>query len=205
MTSPPFDQHDRNRSPLVWWSSGEHGCGHGPKDLRGVLSGAFNPLHEGHLQLQAVAARLLGGAVAFELSAVNADKPPLSEAEIHRRCRQFAARPVVISTAATFLEKSRLFSGVTFVVGADTALRVVQPRFYGGSEAAMNEALSEIAARRCSFLVAARVCEQRLLALEDLEVPKSHVGMFRAIPAASFRLDVSSTDLRRQSQVESPR
>lgn len=199
MTSMSFPPQGDDHRPVAWWSGGEIRGRHAPADLRGVLSGAFNPLHEGHLRLQAVATRLLGGPVAFELSAVNADKPPLAQAEIVRRCRQFAGRPVVVSTAATFVEKSRLFPGLTFVVGADTALRIVQPRFYGGSAESMDEALGEIASRCCGFLVAARVCEQRLLTLEDLELPLSHAGLFRAIPAEVFRLDVSSTDLRRQS------
>jgi hypothetical protein len=203
MTMTSFDLSGEGRQPLVWWTRDEGWTDRGPSDLCGLLSGAFDPLHQGHMQLQAVASALLGGPVVFELAAVNADKPPLPEAEILRRCRQFEGRPVAVSTAATFVEKSRLFAGVTFVVGADTALRVVQPGFYGGSARAMDEALQQIAARRCRFLVAARVCGQRLLTLDDLELPPPHAGMFRAIPARMFRLDVSSTDLRRRSQVES--
>lgn len=205
MTLIPFDRSAEGGPPMAWWTHDGKWSDRGPIHFRGLLSGAFNPLHEGHLQLQAVAASLLKGPVVFELAAVNADKPPLSEAEVLRRCRQFDGRPVAVSTAATFVEKSRLFPSVTFVVGADTALRVVHPRFYSGRANAMDEALGEIATRGCGFLVAARVCGQRLLTLEDLELPSRHVGMFRGIGAEAFRLDVSSTDLRRQSQVESPR
>jgi hypothetical protein len=204
MTISPFGDGPGNRPPLVWWTG--EGCWthHAPEAFRGVLSGSFNPLHEGHLRLQAVAATMLAGPVAFELAAVNADKPSLALTEITRRCRQFAGRPVAVTTSATFLEKSRLLPGMSFVMGADTALRVVQPRFYGGSVRAMDEALNEMAALDCSFLVAARAWERRLWTLTDLDVPPAHAAMFREIPPESFRLDVSSTDLRRQSAFKPP-
>src|SRR5262249_18559734 len=103
-----------------------------PSDPPGLLlPGSFNPLHPGHLEL---AALRLGRPAAFELSVVNADKPPLSESEVRRRLRQFARQaPVWLTRAPTFLEKARLFGGAVFVVGADTAVRIVQPRFYGDS------------------------------------------------------------------------
>src|SRR5918911_1609466 len=43
-----------------------------------LLCGSFNPLHAGHLKLAEVARIRLGVPVAFELGAVNADKPPLT-------------------------------------------------------------------------------------------------------------------------------
>jgi hypothetical protein len=204
MTSSPFDNYPREQLPLLWWTGEDCWRLDPPEAFCGLLSGSFNPLHEGHVQLQAVAAEILGGAVAFELAVVNADKPSLVRSEIERRCRQFDHCAVAVTRAGTFLEKSRLFPGVTFVAGADTALRVVQSRFYGGSVQAMDEALSEIAANGCSFLVGARAWQRRLWTLQELEVPPAHAAIFREIPAGSFRLDVSSTDLRPQSPVETP-
>ena len=81
--------------------------------------------------------------IAFELGAVNADKPAFDAAEARRRLRQFVwLAPVWLTRLPTFAAKARQFPGCIFVVGADTAERIVQPRFYGGSEAAMAEALA---------------------------------------------------------------
>src|SRR5262249_54185824 len=126
-----------------------------------LLPGSFNPLHEGHLSLAEVAGRLVGKSAAFELTAVNADKPPLPDAEVRRRLAQFAWRaPVWLTRAPTFLEKARLFPGATFVVGADTADRIVSPRFYQDSAEKMAEALAEFRGRGCRFLVAGRLDAQ---------------------------------------------
>src|SRR4051794_36384906 len=52
---------------------------------RALLCGSFDPLHAAHRRLADVAAARLAVPVAFELCAVNADKPPLTAAELMRR------------------------------------------------------------------------------------------------------------------------
>jgi hypothetical protein len=167
----------------------------------GVLAGSFNPLHEGHWQLAETAGKAIGGPVVFELSAVNVDKPPLDPEEIRRRLSQFAWRsPVWITRAPTFLEKARLFPGSVFVVGADTAERIVQTRYYG-NKGAMTEALAEIRRQGCRFLVACRDDPAgRLAALHTVEVPDDFRDLFAAIPEAEFRVPISSTTLRAAQQ-----
>ena len=44
----------------------------------GILSGSFNPLHEGHEEMAQASSRMLGKPVVYELSVANADKPPLA-------------------------------------------------------------------------------------------------------------------------------
>jgi hypothetical protein len=163
-----------------------------------LLSGSFNPLHEGHQGLAAAAAALTGKPAAYELTVVNADKPPLGGAEVRRRTGQFAWKaPLWLTRAPTFLEKARLFPGVVFVVGADTAARVVQERFYGDSAAAMRSALVEVRRCGCRFLVAGRVDGQgRFIGLDRLGLPAEFGDLFDSIPEGRFRRDVSSTALR---------
>ena len=169
-----------------------------------ILSGSFNPLHGGHTGLAVAAAALLGVPVAFEASAVNVDKPPLETGVLLDRLSQFAGRwPVVAGNAPTFVEKSRLYPGTTFVVGFDTAARIIQPRYYGDSEAGMLAALAEMRDRGNRFLVAGREgSDGRFRELRELEIPAGFAGLYEAIPEELFHSDVSSTEIRAALRAE---
>ena len=208
----------------------------------------------------------------FELSATNVDKPPLSSDVILSRARQIVTPsaaadddasgtgisgrpwPVVVTDAPRFIDKARLFPGCGFVLGYDTAKRLVDPKYYapprtaaaasasiskahapdscttsdGGAAAgtsnsegsgspdaealssqdAMLEALLALKLQGTTFYVAGRLAsgsgsggEPVFLTLRDLlpSIPPLLRPMFIEIPEASFRVDVSSTQLRAQT------
>ena len=122
--------------------------------------------------------------------------------ETLRRLLQFAGRHlVVVSNAPTFVAKARLFPNTTFVIGYDTAVRILQPRFYADSHEQMLSALAEIRDRGCCFLVAGRSDDQgRFHDASGLYVPEGIQDLFNIIPAGRFRHDVSSTELRTSDQ-----
>jgi len=163
-----------------------------------LLPGAFNPLHDGHRRLAAVAAALLGDPVDFELSIHNVDKPPLTETELLRRLGTFTGnQPDWVTRAATFEEKARLFPQAVFVVGADTAARIVAERYYGENVQTMHAALDGIARQGCRFLVAGRVDHDgRFVELEQLPIPPRYAALFQAISRDAYQFDISSTRLR---------
>ncbi|MEE8336915.1 MAG: hypothetical protein V3R95_02515 [Dehalococcoidia bacterium] len=162
-----------------------------------VLSGSFNPLHEGHLRLAAVVAEMRGHDVSFELSVTNVDKPPLEASEVRRRVAQFRGEGrVLLTRAPTFVEKARLLPGRAFIVGWDTAVRLLASRYYGRSPQTMFEALAEMQALGCVVLVAGREHEGSFRTLADIDVPAAAARLFEAIPEARFRADISSTELR---------
>jgi hypothetical protein len=161
-----------------------------------ILSGSFNPLHAGHERLAAAAAATLGMPVTFELPILNADKAPLSYAEIERRLAQFRWRyTVVLSREALFVDKAGLYPGCVFVIGYDTAVRLVDPRYYGG-EGARDTALATIRAEGCRFLVAGRAQDGAFRTLDDIAIPQHARDLFIALPEQNFRVDLSSSEIR---------
>jgi nicotinamide mononucleotide (NMN) deamidase PncC len=163
-----------------------------------LFPGSFNPMHEGHVLLARVAEELRQQPLAFEISVINVDKPPLAGETVRHRLAQFAWKsPVELTRAPTFLEKSRLFPGTTFVVGADTAERLFGPKYYGDDEVRMHMALEEIANSGSSFLVAVRLdAAGRVRALNDIPVPRRYADLFTEIPEHRFRSDTSSSEIR---------
>jgi hypothetical protein len=85
------------------------------------------------------------------------------------------------------------------VIGADTAERLVAPKYYGDDEVQMHVALEEIANSGASFLVAARIdAAGRVRTLDDIPVPRRYADLFTAIPEHRFRFDTSSSEIRAQ-------
>lgn len=167
-----------------------------------MLSGAFNPLHDGHISLLHIASEILDKPVAFECAAVNVDKPPLEPEAITKRIAQFAGRyPVYVTTASTYVEKARLFPNTTFIVGYDTAERIIHPRYYNDSQQELLAAVTEIRDAGCSFLVAGRAGKDGTFRdIHSLDIPKGFDNLFHAIPAEKFRKDISSSQLRATGQ-----
>ena len=165
----------------------------------GLLSGSFHPLHPGHQRLRAVAESILDRPVYFELPITNADKPRLDFLSIETRRRQFRHCPLALTSAALFVTKARLFPQTVFVVGYDTAERLLDLRFYNHSAAKLLESFRLIREDGCRFLVAGRVSQGTFQSLADLAVPMQFSDLFEEIPESAFREDTSSTAIRQAS------
>jgi len=164
-----------------------------------LLSGAFNPLHQGHRQLAELAAQKLQQEVYFELPVVNADKGKIGQAETRRRAAQFAGwGTVVLTRAPLFSQKAKSFPGSVFVLGVDTVQRLTEPRFYNDDPAEMWASFAAVQAAGCHFLVAGRLVDNRFFTLGDVDLPEPYRPLFEEIPPEKFRVDMSSTAIRNE-------
>lgn len=164
-----------------------------------LFPGAFNPLHEGHELMAAIAAELTGSTTALEISIINVDKPPLDYAEMAQRAERITTQfDLWFTRAATFVAKANLFPGVTFVVGSDTIKRIAAPMYYGDDAVSRDEAIQVIRDLECRFLVFGRKEGVAFESLQDISLPASLLEICREVPPDRFRLDISSTELRQR-------
>jgi hypothetical protein len=180
---------------VVCLSAGGEFSADQPKPLA-LLPGSFNPLHHGHRRLAEVAGRRLGCEVQYELSVTNVDKPELTMDVVAERVRQFVgAGSVWITRAAGVLKKSDLFPGAAFVLGFDTAVRLIDPKYYG-SEQGRDVALAKLLERGCRVVVGGRIDGAGEFRVWEDRLAGEFRDLFDVIPEGDFRVDVSSTQLR---------
>ena len=183
----------------------------GSPPTRLILPGSFRPLHAGHRRMAELAAELVGEPCAFELSLFHPAKPPLDYLSIADRVGRFAGVGgwLLLTDAPTYLEKARLFPGATFVVGHDTALRIIEPRWYGGV-AGRDAKLDELETLGTRFLVFGRVdATGRFRDLDADTFDDPRVIQFvarttRIVAETQFRSDLSSTMLRVEASEDFP-
>ena len=171
-------------------------------DGRLLLPGSFNPVHDGHREMLAVAEAVTGLTGAFELTLRNADKPDLDYLTVHERLAMLADTPVWLSNLSNFEQKAERFPDTTFALGTDTLSRIAEPRFYADSTARMLEAFGRLAAQGTRFLVFGRRLQQHFVELADLDLPTELAELCQAVPAEQFRNDLSSSAIRAQQRSE---
>lgn len=168
---------------------------------RVFLSGSFNPLHEGHVRLAKTVEKLSGREANLEISIQNVDKPDIALSELEKRLDNLRGYfPVILTRCPRFFDKARLFVDPHFVVGYDTAERLVDGRYYEDGLMGMQSSLKQLYDDKTVIWVAGRLVNDHYRTLSDISFPKGLDGLFRCITQEQFRLDVSSTQLRSKNK-----
>ena len=170
-----------------------------------LFPGSFNPPHSGHVEMATFSSRRLGLPTELELSARNVDKPPLDALELLRRVKAIdEALPGVhiwVSNAPRFVEKAELAPGATFVMGADTILRLADPKYEGDSIERRDNVLARLAALHTRFLVYRRQVNGRVATPDELKriLPPTLSALCEF--ADEPIVNVSSTQLRMERRL----
>ena len=163
-----------------------------------IFPGSFDPLHDGHRLMVRIAEEIAERPLAYELSIANVDKPSLDYQEIESRASQFRGQPLWLTRAATFIEKLAIFPSSTFVMGADTFVRLAEPRYYGGSQEAADRAVRTIAENARGLIVFGRARDGVFEEPSTLPAPEPLRRIAYFVSQREFRIDISSTALRRE-------
>jgi nicotinic acid mononucleotide adenylyltransferase len=163
-----------------------------------VFPGSFDPLHEGHRLMARIAEEIAERPLSWEISVSNVEKPLADYLSIRDRTAQFAGQRLWLTRAARFTEKLSIFPEGTFVMGADTFVRLADPRYYGGSTAAAEEAVEAIAERARGLIVFGRTRNGVFEDASKIDAPQRLRDVSYFVSQREFRLDISSTELRRQ-------
>tara|TARA_B100001989_G_C24530851_1_gene461531 strand:+ start:57 stop:632 length:576 start_codon:yes stop_codon:yes gene_type:complete len=163
---------------------------------KAILSGSFNPLHQGHKAMHDHAKKVLDTDIFFEVCIQNADKPTLNYEEATNVVNQFSnSYNWLLTNVGKFTEKAMLFPNSTFLLGTDTLARVVNEKFYLNKEQ-MFEELEIFNLNNNNFLVFGREVAGSFVSLQDINIPEHINSRFAEVSEQDFRLDISSTELR---------
>jgi hypothetical protein len=176
--------------------------------------GSFNPPHKGHIEIaQILTARYVPGSgyipdPIFSICANPPHKLQLTITEMMRRKKLLPNNPVLFTKDdPLFIDKARKFPKSSFIVGADTLLRLLDPQ-WGPVPGPM---LSEFDRLGTSWFVFGREIDGKWVSAAeainkalDIIATRFSGTAFTAIPVDG-RWDVSSSDIRRTSGVTTGR
>ncbi len=174
---------------------------HGQINNSVILSGSFNPIHCGHIKLLDYCSDNFNKNKFYEISISNVDKPNIDNKDLVSRLEKFQnEEKIIVTKSSKFLDKAILFPNSYFIVGYDTALRILDESYLGINES-LDNLFTVIKKKGCKFIVAGRT-DVTGPKFDNLNLKNIHIkyrNLFQIIEEKNFRADISSTEERRHN------
>jgi hypothetical protein len=162
----------------------------------GLMSGAFNPPHEGHFGIADNFTSAFGKQVVFEVSATPPHKAALTVQELLKRSKMLQGRDRLFSTNIPFyIDKARAFPGSPLILGADALLRMLDPK-WGIDVHKMMDEFQDLGNR---LYTAPRMVDNKLIGWPEINEAMDRLSELDedfSIQEIPGRWDISSTELR---------
>jgi hypothetical protein len=163
--------YPRSISDLRWYTENS--------DNLVIMPGSFNPLHDAHKAIIGHARAYTGRPVFLEHCVNSLDKPD-SRGRIIDVVEQAwsAGCSVIITDANKFADKCELFSKPTFVLGADTFGRILDPKYHYGCKQGVRNDLQFMQLERAEFLVYPRIIDSKLITMSSFDTEEYDIRNF---------------------------
>lgn len=140
------------------------------------------------------------------MSLGNPAKPTLAHETLLQRSEQFIERShpffLTFTQKPLFFEKMVLVPNSLWVMGFDTAVRLIDLKYYEGSAEKMQQGFQRVDEAHCRFVIAGRVKDDGTFCEASNFLPPKEFGhLFHYLPSSRFRRDISSTEIRRRNQL----
>jgi nicotinic acid mononucleotide adenylyltransferase len=143
-----------------------------------IMSGAYNPPHEGHFGVAAQVFEQHSKRVIFETTAEPPHKDALTVQQLLQRAKLLQGHDRFFTrTQPYYLDKARAFPNTTFVMGADACLRMFDPK-WGLNARKMMEEFDKLGT---DFIIASRTMNGEFQCVDDvteLLADHLHIGEF---------------------------
>lgn len=153
-----------------------------------LFPGSFNPPHEGHFGIADLYEKIQG-PVIFNIQTKPPHKESISIQSMLKRAKCLKGREILFSNdLSLYIDKSNRFPGTGMIVGVDTLIRLLDPK-WGPN---VDELINTFSKNKTTFYVVDRIIDGKLVSVWDLNIP-DRMCYVRLVG----EWDVSSTELRK--------